>query len=40
MYYGSGDGLYVILLLIVMGLSMAAQGGVQRWLYIYWVVLG
>lgn len=30
MYYGSGDGIYLILLLVVMGLSMAAQGKVQR----------
>lgn len=30
MYYGSGDGVYLILLLIVMALSMAAQGKVQR----------
>ena len=30
MYYGSGDGVYLILLLVVMGLSMAAQGKVQR----------
>ena len=30
MYYGSGDGIYIILLLIVMAVSMAAQGKVQR----------
>ncbi len=30
MYYGSGDGIYILLLLIVMGLGMAAQGKVQR----------
>lgn len=29
-FYGSGDGVYLILLLIIMGLSMVAQGRVQR----------
>ena len=28
--YGSGDGIYIILLLVVMGLSFLAQGRVQR----------
>lgn len=30
MYYGSGDGIYIILLLIIMAVSMSAQGKVQR----------
>ncbi len=30
MYYGSGDGIYLVLLLIIMAVSMAASGKVQK----------